>query len=544
MSHSSEFNVAIAQINPIIGDFEGNLSKHLNCIQKAKKEGANVVVFPELSFVGYIPRDVILEPHFLNHQNYFLHQLQQACDDIYVIVGAITKNPSSIEKPFLNSAICFYQKKQIFQYDKQLLPTYNVFDERRYFEPGTSPSIFEIEGKRIGMTICEDIWQHTHATTSTCYRHNPIQKFLGQRLDLIINLSGSPYQHDKIKTRQKILKTIAADCKCPVIYVNHAGANDAIIFDGYSMFCHDSGSIVYCCGFNEDMKVIPLKSEFSYAKEPDFSFDLERALVLGIRDYVKKNGFHHVVVGLSGGIDSALVLALCVEALGSDNVKAIYMPSIHSREISYKIASQIALNFNVSLDVVPINRLTESYIQSLDEQLGLSSGGITIENIQSRIRGNIIMAYANKHSALMMGCSNKTELSIGYGTIYGDIAGALLPIGDLFKYEVYKLAHEISRGRLPDEVFSRAPSAELYMNQQDTDTLPPYEIVDPILKLHIIDRKSKEEILALHPEFGPLIDHILHLLKVSEFKRYQAPLILKVSKRNFGTGWDFPITRR
>lgn len=543
MEQSKQFKIAMAQINPIVGDFEGNLGKHLNFIKKAQKEGVRVVIFPELSLVGYIPRDILLEPHFLNHQNHYLHQLEQQVGDIYVIVGAITKNPSGIEKPFFNSAVCFHKGVKVFSYDKRLLPTYNVFDERRYFEPGHSDNIIEIEGIKIGITICEDMWQHTHATSATCYHHNPIAGFVNQNLDLIVNMSGSPYYHEKVYIRQKIVEAIAKDSQCPMVYVNQVGANDAIIFDGYSMYVNHHGASLYASGFQEELKVIDIFQSHQN-QVLDISSDLEKALTLGISDYVKKNGFDRVVIGLSGGIDSALVLALCVKALGSKNVKAIYMPSMHSRELSHKIALQIAKNFEVSLDVVPINHLVEAYITALDKPLNLASGGVALENIQSRIRGNIIMAYANKYGALMMGCSNKTELAIGYGTIYGDIAGALLPIGDLYKYEVYKLAHMMAKNRLPEEVFTRAPSAELYMNQQDIDTLPPYEILDPVLKLYIESKKSKEEIIKTHPEFTPYIDHILHLLKIAEFKRYQAPMILKISKRNFGTGWDFPITRK
>lgn len=538
------FKVAIAQINPIIGDFEGNFKKHIAFIKKAKEGGARLVVFSELSLVGYIPRDILLEPDFLNRQNHYLHKLQEAIEDIYVIIGAITKNPNSVEKPFFNSALCFYNKSHVFTYDKRLLPTYSVFDERRYFEPGKSANIIEIEGLKIGVSICEDMWQHTHAITSSCYRQNPICDFIDQKLDLMINISGSPYYSEKIDIRKKILQAITKDCKCPMIYVNQVGANDAIIFDGYSMFMTPDGKISYALGFQEDLKIIEIFKSKNDEMNPDFASNLKKALIIGIRDYVKKNGFDNVVIGLSGGIDSALVFALCVESLGKDHVKPIYMPSIHSREISYKIAAEIAMNFQTTLDVVPINSIVESYIQSLEKPLELSCGGIALENIQSRIRGNIIMAYANKYSALMMGCSNKTELAIGYGTIYGDIAGALLPIGDLFKYEVYHLARQISQGRFPDEVFTRAPSAELYMNQQDIDTLPPYEVIDPILKMFIESGYSKKQILEKNPEFLPYIDHILHLLKMAEFKRYQAPMILKVSKTNFGTGWDFPITRR
>lgn len=455
----------------------------------------------------------------------------------------LSQKPSGVEKPFFNSALCFYRKKQIFQYDKRLLPTYDVFDERRYFERGTSSSFLEIEGLKIGVTICEDMWQHLHNLGSVCYNQDPIHDLKNQKLDLVVNISGSPFYQNKIGIRKQIVHSITQELNCPMIYTNQVGANDAIIFDGYSMFMSKTGEVDFLKGFKEDLRIIDIFHHHALPL-PSFENDLEEALKVGIRDYVHKNGFRQVVLGLSGGIDSALVLALCVDALGPKNVKAIYMPSPHSRAISLELATRLAMNFDVSLDVVEIHRIMHSYVEALEDQLTLSKGGIAFENIQSRIRGNIIMAYANKHAALMMGCSNKSELAVGYGTLYGDIAGSLLPIGDLLKVDVYKLAHHMSRGRIPDQVFTRAPSAELYMNQQDTDTLPPYEILDPIIKLFVEGGKSREDIMAHHPDFVPHLGQILHLLKVSEFKRYQAPMILKVSKRNFGTGWDQPLTRK
>jgi NAD+ synthase (glutamine-hydrolysing) len=544
MSTSQSFHVALAQINPIIGDFEGNLTKHLECIKKAKASQARVVVFSELSLVGYIPRDILLEPHFLNRQNQYLKKLIESVDDIYVIIGAVTKNPSGVEKPFFNSALVIHKGKIVFQYDKKLLPTYDVFDERRYFERGDSDSIFEIDGYRIGLTICEDMWQHSHNVSLTCYNEDPIEELKKAKLDLVINISGSPYFSHKLNIRKKIIHNICQDLNCPMVFVNQVGANDAIIFDGYSLCCTKEGVAEIAKGFQEDVVCFDIFDLRSGSTRIDDSYDEIDALVMGIRDYVFKNGFQNVVLGLSGGIDSALVLALCVEALGSDHVKAIFMPSKHTRPLSYELASKLAVNFKVSLDIVPIDHIVESYIDKLDTSLSLSKGGIAIENIQSRIRGNIIMAYANRFKALMMGCSNKSELAVGYGTIYGDIAGALLPIGDLLKVDVYRLSRLISSNRIPEDVFTRAPSAELYLNQIDTDSLPPYEILDPILKLFIEQGKDKDAILQNHPEFSGHIDHILHLFKISEFKRYQAPMILKMTTRNFGTGWDFPLTRK
>lgn len=546
MSSLRSFKVVIAQINPIVGDFEGNLKKHTDAIKSAKAMGARVVVFSELSLVGYMPKDVLLEPFFLQKHNQFLHRLTESIDDIYVVVGAVTKNPTGVEKPFFNSALVLHNQKIIHQYDKKLLPTYNVFDERRYFERGSKTGYLEIEGIKIGLSICEDMWQHGHSVSniSTCYNIDPIEEFKDHALDLLINLSASPYYQNKLELRRKILHSITKALHAPMMYVNQVGGNDGIVYDGYSMFVSASGEVRYAKGYDADLKMIDLYEPHTLEKTPDFSEDLEKALCLGIKDYVEKNGFHKVVLGLSGGIDSALTLALCVKALGKDHVKALYMPSVHSSPLSLEIALKIAHAFGVSFDVIPINHIMNAYTDSLDNQLALSLGGIAFENIQSRIRGNIIMAYANKHAAMMMGCSNKSELAVGYGTLYGDIAGGLLPIGDLYKCEVYKLAHKLGAGTFPEEVYSRAPSAELYMNQKDTDSLPPYEILDPILHLYLELGLSKEEILKNHSEFEPYIDYIFYLLKVSEFKRYQAPMILKVSKRNFGLGWDFPITRR
>jgi NAD+ synthase (glutamine-hydrolysing) len=516
-SKFSNFKIALAQINPIVGDFEGNLQKHLIFIRKAKSQGVRLIVFSELSLVGYIPRDILLEPHFINKQNMYLHKLIEEIKDIYVIVGAVCKNPSQVEKPFFNSAICFYNGHVVFQYDKKLLPTYEVFDERRYFERGDKEGYFELDGFKIGLTICEDMWQYTHGVSSTCYNTDPIESLKKNKPDLMINLSGSPYYQNKVPVRRKIIQTISQNFSCPMLYVNQVGSNDAIIFDGYSMCAFPSGEVLYAKGFEEDLKVIDLQAAHSPVV-PDFELDLEKALALGIKDYVQKNGFQKVVLGLSGGIDSALVMALSVKALGYQNVKAIYMPSRYSRAISYDLATQIAANFKVSLDVIPIDALIEAYISSLDKQLGLSQGGTTLENIQSRIRGQIIMAYANKHQALMMGCSNKSELAMGYGTLYGDIAGALLPIGDLLKVDVYKLSRIVDRGHFPKEVFTRPPSAELYRDQQDSDSLPPYEILDLFLMLYIEQKWSKEEILSKYPECESSIDHILSLFKIYKTK--------------------------
>lgn len=546
MTADRNLKIAIAQINTIVGDFEGNLAKHLDYIAQAKALGARLVVFPEASFVGYQPRDLLLEPGFLQKHNHYFHMLTEQIDDIYVLVGCIRKNPSGVEKPFFNSALLIHKKKIVFEYDKKLLPTYGIFDERRYFEPGTLSGVFELDGVKIGLSICEDMWQHTHAvsTLRACYRQDPIKDLLEHSCDLLINMSGSPYYQDKIDLRRTIVSSISHVARCPMIYVNHVGGSDAAIFDGYSFVMHPDGKALYAKGFCEDLLVYDLQGSTIGMKEVDHSYDLEKALVLGLEDYVYKNGFKKAVVGVSGGIDSAVVLALAVQALGKDHVKAVFMPSKHTSPLSHELALKLCLNLGVSCDVISIDPILESYIHSLKLPLNLGSRGIAIENLQSRIRGNILMAYANAHGALMLGCSNKSELSVGYGTLYGDIAGSLMPIGDLLKVDVYKIGRLISRGQIPEDIFTRAPSAELYLNQLDSDLLPPYEVLDPILNYYIHEGWTKDEIVEKCPEFAPYIDKVLHLFKISEFKRQQLPTVLKVSKRNFGTGWDFPITKR
>jgi len=371
---------------------------------------------------------------------------------------------------------------------------------------------------------------------------DPFDDFKEASCDVLINISGSPFYPKKISTRARIIEEHSQNLNCPMIYVNQVGANDAIVFDGYSMIAKKKGEIDFLKGFEEDLKVVDL-SYLNSSPFPDISKDVEKALILGIKDYVHKNGFKKVVLGLSGGIDSALVCGLSVKALGKDNVHAIYMPSKFSRSISETIAFEIAASLGVKIDNVPIEPILSSYVDSLDPLLNIRNGGIAFENIQSRIRGNIIMACSNKNQALMMGCSNKTELALGYGTIYGDIAGALLPIGDLFKHEVYQLAHQIGEGIFPADVFTRPPSAELFLNQISTDTLPPFEISDLVLKYYLENGMSFEEIGEKYPQTEPYLSQIKHLFLTSEFKRYQAPMILKVSKNNFGTGWDMPIAR-
>lgn len=542
MMLTKSFKIAIAQINPKIGDFDGNLKKHIDRVLEAKKLGADVVVFSELSLIGYLPRDILLLPDFLKNQNKALKKLLEYASGIHIICGAVTENPTGIEKPFFNSALVLYDQKIVYQYDKKLLPTYSVFDEKRYFESGTKEGVFIINGVKIGLSICEDIWQKSKATGNSNYKMDPVEDLKKQNPDVLINISGSPYYQHKVATRVRIIENVIEQFNVPMIYVNQVGSNDATIFDGYSMLAYKKGKIDFLKGFVEDLKVIDLAKEPSI-QYPKFSQDLEKALICGIYDYVHKNGFKKVCLGLSGGIDSACVLGLCVKALGAHNVHAIYMPSKFSRPISEKIAYEIAQNLNVKIDTVPIDPILQAYIQTLDPFLNIAHGGVVLENLQARIRGNIIMAYSNKHQFLMMGCSNKTELALGYGTIYGDIAGALLPIGDLFKHEVYKLSHQVGDGVFPEDVFTRPPSAELFLNQISTDTLPPFEISDLVLKLFLDNNLSFEEIQEKHPQTKPYMNQIRHLFLTAEFKRYQAPMILKVSKNNFGTGWDMPIAR-
>jgi NAD+ synthase (glutamine-hydrolysing) len=462
---------------------------------------------------------------------------------IGVLVGAIVPNSSKLGKAFLNAAVFLQKGKPMRVFAKQLLPTYDVFDEGRHIEPGdATKNILNFGGKKILVTICEDIWAWPSKENPGFSRYgaNPLLKVKKQGLDLVVNLSASPFTHSKFINRRRVVKATASHFKKPMVYVNMVGGQDELIFDGGSFAVDAKGEILaQCVRFAEDLNVFDLKSLEGGTRElPSGEMEIiRRALVLGIKDFASKTGFTKVHLGLSGGIDSALVAALAVDAFGPMNVSAIFMPSRFTSKESEIWAKKLADNLGIKLLTVPIADAYERTVKELDQDFGPKEFGVWNENIQARLRGMILMSYANREGSLLLGTTNKSEMAVGYGTLYGDMIGGLLPIGDMLKTEVFELArHYNSESEvIPKEIIARPPSAELRENQTDQDSLPPYEE---------LDRTIKKLVMGFHSAKTPLEKRVLGMMMKSEFKRWQSPPILKISDHAFGRGRRFPVANR
>ncbi|MBX7231988.1 MAG: NAD+ synthase [Bdellovibrionales bacterium] len=537
--------VGLAQINSWLGDFAGNRKKMLQFIQKSQSIGCDLVVFPEASLFGYHPCDLLERPSVVRMQLKELSKLsKQIPQNIGVFVGAITNNQEKKGKPYLNAAVFLEKGKKPKIFAKQLLPTYDVFDESRHIEPGKlKNNVLKWRGKRLLITICEDIWAwpQARAPRFATYNHNPL-KDVSQKIDLIINLSASPFTETKLKKRQGVVQTTARHFKAPMVYVNMVGAQDELIFDGGSFVVDSQGKIVAQCGrFVEDFqtiqfddkKIIKPNKVLKLLDQPSHKVGSQReALVLGLKDFVIKNGFSQVHLGLSGGIDSAVVACLAVEALGSENVNGMILPGPFSHGDSSRLAQQLAQNLGVQTTQFDISPLYYEFISLIERVWGEIPFGIVHENLQARLRGIFLMAHANKNKSLLLATSNKSELATGYSTLYGDMCGAIMPLGDLLKGEVYQLAESY---KIPQEIINRAPTAELRPNQKDEDTLGSYEQLDQIIVTLVgglKPAKSKEE------------KRVLQLLMGSEFKRWQSPPILKISDHAFGRGRRLPLAHR
>ncbi|MCB0364034.1 MAG: NAD+ synthase [Bdellovibrionaceae bacterium] len=533
--------VALAQINSILGDFAGNRDKIVEYCCKALDRRCDLVVFPEASLFGYHPFDLLERPAIVTSQERELKKLAQKIPaGIAVVVGAITKNPKAKGKPYHNSAVLLQKGKPLKIFPKQLLPTYDVFDEARHIEPGQiEKNHFTILGKKILVTICEDIWAWPDANGKSNYDHNPLRKLKG-KFDLVINLSASPFTESKAKNRRRVVKETARNFRCPVVYVNMVGAQDELIFDGGSFATDKTGKIVaQSIHFNEDLNVIDLKTGEGGFRDtsPLAEEQIRQALTLGIRDFVDKTGLKRVHLGLSGGIDSAVVACLAADALGPHQVTCIGLPGPFNSPKSLDWSRQLATNLGVLWFEIPIDRAYEHLAASLEESFGKTEFGVMHENIQARLRGLLLMAYANREGSLLLNTSNKSELAMGYSTLYGDLCGGLCVIGDLLKSQVYSLArHYNSQGELiPKEIIERPPSAELRPNQKDEDSLPPYDLLDPAVAKLVVGAKSPN---------GPVEKRVLKSLMSTEFKRWQAPPILKVSDHAFGRGRRLPIAHK
>jgi len=558
--------IAIAQLNPTIGNLRENANNIVDAAHHAAQQGAQLLLTPELSLCGYPPRDHLLNPSFINQMSQQLETLaQQLPPQLTVLVGAATPNPGAAEKGEkpLHNSIALIEKGEVINYfHKRLLPTYDVFDEVRYFEPGKASNCFVIQVPQadenlvsvtIGVTICEDLWNDENFWGKRNYYHNPLDDLAVQGVDLIVNLSASPYSVGKQQLRESMLRYSARHYNLPIIYTNQVGANDDLIFDGASMTLNCTGELVSRAqSFQNDLIVaefLPQKQDFqetTIAPSPNNeNEEIWQALVLGVQDYARKCGFQQVVIGLSGGIDSSLVAAIARSALGQDQVLAVLMPSPYSSPGSIADAEALVNNLGIGWITLPIEAAMKAYDDILDPLFSETKFGVAEENLQSRIRGNLLMAIANKFNYLLLSTGNKSEMAVGYCTLYGDMNGGLAVISDVPKTRVYSLCRWLNQDQemIPENVINKAPSAELRPDQKDEDSLPSYDILDQILHRFIHDHQGVDEMVAAGFS-EEVVKKVTHLVRKAEFKRRQAPPGLKVTDRAFGTGWRMPIASR
>ncbi len=542
--------IALAQINPVIADITGNRYKIFSYIKEAREKGADLVIFPEMATIGYPPMDLLENDKLVRDNLASLDQIAKAGNGIDVICGYVEydrENP-----PYLHNAAAYIRDgMQVSSHFKTLLPTYDVFDELRYFSPARSREPEEIRGARSGITVCEDIWNvhlmnESRFTEHRRYDLDPVEILAGKGINTLINISASPFVKGKNRAKKEMLTEIAKQYGITVVYVNQVGGNDSLIFDGNSMVIAGDGRIIgKSPAFTEELTIVDTESREDVPVEYHELEDIRQALVLGIRDYMHKCGFTQALLGLSGGIDSALTATLAVQALGPENVMGITMPSMYSSTGSVDDSVKLAENLGIILKKVPIRDLYDRYIEDLDPLFAGMPEDTTEENIQARIRGNILMAVSNKTGRLLLSTGNKSELAMGYCTLYGDMSGGLAVISDLPKTLVYALARHINERHeiIPENTVTKPPSAELRAGQKDQDTLPPYEVLDRILELYIEQRRSAEGIIAEGFD-SELVRQVLRAVNMNEYKRIQAAPGLKVTTKAFGQGRRIPIAQR
>lgn len=538
--------LALAQINPTIGDFAGNKAKIVQALDRAKRERVDLLLFSELTITGYPPEDFLLHKDFVEKAQKTLEEILPFTKGVAAVIGLPRANTQNLEKGLFNSAAILSDGKLLGYQDKCLLPTYDVFDERRYFEPGSEYTLFDIAGKKVAITICEDIWQHAGKAIYTTYRKDPVEMIAPLKPDLLLNLSASPYNTSKYDVRLEVVKSAAKTLKCPIALCNQVGGNDSLLFDGYSVVVNENGDVVEKLkGFEEDFKII---EHFTPQKTPiqDSIADLHSALVMGIRDYFHKSGFKKACLGLSGGIDSAVVACLAVEALGSENVLGVALPSRYSSESSLTDAKALAENLHINLKTISIEEPFKAYLTILEPHFANFQPDLTEENLQSRIRGMILMALSNKMGYIVLSTGNKSEMAMGYTTLYGDLTGGLSVISDVVKEKVYDLARYINKDSqiIPESTLTKAPSAELRPNQKDSDSLPPYDIIDKVLEGYVERHETAEEISKKHHIDLALVNTLIDKIHRSEYKRRQAPPGLRVTEKAFSVGRRFPIVQK
>ncbi|MCH5596925.1 NAD+ synthase [Niabella ginsengisoli] len=561
--------IALAQQNYHIGNFDSNVKKMIDAITQARNEGADLVVFSELCICGYPPRDFLEFSDFINQCYKAIDTIRGHADDIGVLVGAPARNADSQGKDLFNAVFLLYEKEIKGEVHKTLLPTYDVFDEGRYFEPAYSWNVLEFKGKKLAVTICEDIW---NMGSNPLYRTTPMEELIKFAPDVMINLSASPYNYAQDIVRNSIVKAHTLKYNLPMLYCNTVGSQTEIVFDGGSLVYNNAGNKVgELKYFEEDFKVFDLnelvnkqavglqdvkvyyaasdvgadKNVLEYLADEKSIEEIHAALILGIKDYFSKMGFTKAIIGSSGGIDSSVTIALAVEALGKDNVRAVLMPSQYSTSHSVSDAEQLSKNLENPYDIIAIKNIYETFLTELNPIFKDLPFSVAEENIQSRTRGNLLMAIANKFGYILLNTSNKSELATGYGTLYGDMAGGLGVLGDVYKTQVYALAKFINRDReiIPEHILTKAPSAELRPDQKDSDSLPEYDELDTILFKYIEERQGPKELIAQGFD-EKLVNRILRMVNLNEYKRNQFCPIIRVSYKAFGVGRRIPIVAK
>jgi len=541
--------IALGQINPTIGDFTGNSKKIIESSRQALALGAEMVLFPELAVCGYPPRDLLEKPAFVERSRQAVNEIAQAVPRITIVCGFVSPAKVETGKSVMNSAAVLREGAVQFVQSKMLLPTYDVFDELRYFDPAESQKLLPLGGKQFAVTICEDAWNDKHFWHRLLYPVDPVDELLRAGGNLVLNISASPFHLGKRELRRQMLETIARDNKVPVLFVNQVGGNDSLIFDGSSMVIAPDGCIVaQARSFEEDLIMFDSETMQGdmHEQTPIGDPSAYGALVLGTRDYVRKCGFSKVVIGLSGGIDSALTAAIAVDALGKENVTGVAMPSQYSSEHSMKDARELACKLGIRFEVVPIGAIFDGYRKALAPLFAGLPEDVAEENIQSRIRGNILMAFSNKFGALVLTTGNKSELGVGYCTLYGDMVGGLGVISDVPKTMVYSLSRYVNSLKpvIPQSTIDKPPSAELRPGQKDSDTLPPYEVLDNILEDYVEDYRTAEQIASDRGYEVRLVRDVIRMIERSEYKRQQAAPGLKITPKAFGFGRRFPIAQK
>ena len=543
--------IALAQLNYHIGNFEKNTEKIIRHITLAKAEDADLVVFSELSVTGYYPHDLLERKEFIAKAEKAVSEIAAHCDGIAAIVGSPVINQSSRGKKLYNSALFLNNGKIESIHNKSLLPTYDIFDEYRHFEPNTEFSLVEFKGKKLAITVCEDLWDEQEVQNEfgkeKLYKLSPLKELSKLSPDLVINISASPFSYNQEGSRKKILTKNSIRYSLPIIYVNQIGAQTEIIFDGGSCYIDEQGqSLIQMKYFEEDFQIIDTEQISPIQQKPTDTIEkIYKALVLGIRDYFQKMGFKKATLGLSGGIDSALTLVLAVEALGKENVRVLLMPSKFSSDHSVNDAIALAKNLDVRYDIINIQEMVDAFEKNLSPVFNGLQNDVTEENIQARARGILVMALSNKFGNILLNTTNKSECAVGYGTLYGDMNGGLSVLGDVYKTDIFKMSRWINRNIeiIPENTIIKPPSAELRPDQKDTDSLPDYDTLDQILFNYIELNQSPAEIIKKGLDEATVL-RTVRMVNVNEYKRFQAPPILRVSSKAFGFGRKMPLVAR